>query len=103
MTVLDRAITEKAWREVVVSYATLHGWMAYFTWRSVHSPAGFPDLCLVRPSETAPRLCFAELKSEKGALTPAQEAWLIALRRVPGVEVFVWRPSDWITVRETLL
>jgi hypothetical protein len=32
--------------------------------------------------------------SERGRLTPDQEAWLDALRGVPSVEVYVWRPSD---------
>ena len=101
VTVLERAITETAWMRTVVQYATLHGWLCYHTFRSTHSPSGFPDLCLVRPSATA-RLVFAELKAETGKLTPTQEAWLIALRGVPGVEVFCWRPSDWPAVRDAL-
>jgi hypothetical protein len=70
--------------------AKVFGWRRYHTWLAKHSPAGFPDEVLVRP----PRLVFAELKSETGKLTPDQEEWLEELRQVPGVEVFVWRPSD---------
>lgn len=92
------------------------GWMGYHTHRSQHSPAGFPDLCLVHPG--AGRLVFAELKREKRSNpTPAQVAWLDALgviadrvvrpgtipARVPeqitghpvaSVDVYLWRPSD---------
>jgi hypothetical protein len=47
-------------------------------------------------------LVFAELKSERGKLKPEQEAWLEALRQVPGVEVHVWRPSDMDAIAEVL-
>jgi len=51
---------------------------------------GFPDLVLCRP----PRLIFVELKSETGKVSTDQQEWLKALRAC-GVEVHVWRPSDW--------
>jgi hypothetical protein len=88
------ALTEKEFAQQVADLARILGWACYRVWLSVRSPAGFPDLTLVRP----PRLIFAELKSEKGRLSPAQEAWLELLRQVPGVEVHVWRPSDWPTI-----
>ena len=75
---------------VIVEMATLFGWRHYHTWSSVHSPAGFPDLVLVRP----PRLIFAELKSQVGRVTPAQKAWLDDLYATPSTEVYLWRPSD---------
>mgnify|MGYP000098728519 CR=1 FL=1 len=90
MAPVNLRLTEKAFAQQVVDLARLLGWRVYRTWLSVRSPAGFPDLVLVRP----PRLIFAELKSEKGRLTPAQEAWLELLRQVPGAEVYVWRPAD---------
>lgn len=49
---------------------------------------GWPDLALLRDS----RLVFAEVKSLRCKVTPAQETWLQALARVPGVETYVWRP-----------
>jgi hypothetical protein len=61
------------------------------------SGAGWPDLVCVRP----PRLIFAELKSETGALRPRQCEWLDVLRLLPQVEVFVW-PADWDELVETL-
>lgn len=63
------------------------GWMEYHTYRSTKSPAGFPDLVLVRP----PRLIFVELKTEKGKLSEAQDAWINALVKT-NVEVAIWRP-----------
>lgn len=92
-------ITEKDWRQVVVDYARIRGWLCYFTWRSIHSPAGFPDLVLVRNG----RLIAAELKTERGRLGPSQREWLLALDGVPSVETATWRPSDWPAVRDALL
>ncbi len=82
--------TEKQWLGMVVDLAQTLGWEAYHPWLSIHSPRGWPDLALCRP----PRLILAELKTEKGKLTVPQERWLELLRAVPGVEVYLWRPSD---------
>ena len=68
--------------------AALLGWARYHTWLSKHSTAGFPDEVLVRP----PRVVYAELKGEKGRVTPAQAEWLTLLS-LCGVEVYLWRPS----------
>ena len=59
---------------------------------------GWPDLTLVR----APRLVFAELKSERGKLRPEQSDWLDVLRLLPQAEVFVWTPADWDELVEVL-
>jgi predicted carbohydrate-binding protein with CBM5 and CBM33 domain len=87
---LHPLITEKQWREAVVRFAEWHGWKVYWTWSSVHSPKGFPDLVLVRGE----RLIFAELKTEQGVLRGPQEQWCQALMAVPCTEYFIWRPSD---------
>lgn len=89
--------TEKQWQATVVEYAKLRGWRTYHTWISLRSAPGFPDLVLVR----RPRVVFAELKSERGALSEKQEAWLEDLR-ASGQNVFVWRPSDWPEVERVL-
>ncbi len=69
--------------------APMLGWrLCYHTLRSKGSQSGFPDRVLVRE-----RVIFAELKREKGVLTPAQIEWLNGLARA-GAEVYVWRPSD---------
>lgn len=80
----------------VVQFAKLSGWLVYHTHDSRRSPEGFPDLVLVR----GPRLVVAELKSETGVLSPAQKEWISALSRT--AETYVWRPSDWPEIEETL-
>ena len=84
-------LKEKQFQAQVVKVARLYGWVALSTWNSKHSPAGEPDLRLIRP----PRVVFAELKTEKGRVTPAQREVMGLLSLCPGVEAYLWRPSDW--------
>jgi len=91
-------ITERDFLASVRSLAQLLGWTCYHTWQSVHSPAGFPDLVLVRP----PRIIFAELKVGNRQPTPAQERWLNLLRECHGVEAYLWRPEDWEQIQAIL-
>lgn len=119
-------LTERQFQRQVIEYAQLMGWRcAHFRpaqtergWRTAVEAdgAGFPDLVLVRGVE----LIFCELKAEKGKLSAAQSEWLGTLetvaRRVAhmtacytgqrvepaGVEVYVWRPSDWPELEERL-
>lgn len=101
MSPVGGRMTEKELRTSIVRAAREFGWRVYFTWSSMHSPAGFPDLCMVRGD----RLIFAELKSEKGKVTAEQLGWLEALSschvgaqpRVSmghALEVYVWMPAD---------
>lgn len=53
--------------------------------------AGFPDLVMIRD-----RLLMVELKAEKGRMTPEQLDWAASLANA-GVEVYCWRPSQWIS------
>jgi len=95
-------ITEKQFEAQVKDLAKLFRWKYYHTWRSIHSPAGFPDCVMIRDG----LIIFAELKSEKGKLTEEQEAWIKELEAVAGhslgVMVFVWRPSDINRIVEVL-
>lgn len=84
-------VPEREFQAQVLQLAKLSGWFCYHTHDSRRSAAGFPDLVLVR----APRVLFAELKSEKGQTRPEQAAWLEALRGCRSVEVALWRPRDW--------
>tara|TARA_Y100000310_G_C20163888_1_gene570467 strand:- start:158 stop:457 length:300 start_codon:yes stop_codon:yes gene_type:complete len=84
-------MTEKELTRQVVQEAKNCGWLVYHTFLSVHSKAGFPDLCLVRP----PYMLMAELKSDEGTVKPAQEEWLGALKLVTEpLETYLWRPSS---------
>ena len=40
-------------------------------------------------------MIFAELKTEKGKVTPDQRIWFRALLDSGKVEVYLWRPSMW--------
>lgn len=69
----------------------LAGWdLSYHTYDSRRSPYGFPDVVLTK----VPRVVFAELKTETGQPTFEQWFWLWTLQQCPGVEAYLWRPSD---------
>lgn len=109
-----RAMTEAQLLDAVLGtprkpgLALALGWLGYHTHRSQHSPAGFPDLTLVKDG----RIVFAELKTERGKTSEDQDEWLEALGQVeaedridlasrdleglvePAVTVHLWRPRD---------
>jgi hypothetical protein len=89
-------ISEESWQEQIITYAQLNGWLVYHTRDSRRSAAGYPDLTLVRE-----HVIFAELKREKGTVSPDQRVWLSKLAAA-GAETYVWRPSDWDQVAEIL-
>ena len=94
----ELTISEKDFRKQVIDLLKTFHWRYYFTWNSIHSPAGFPDIVAARLS----RLIFAELKSDKGKVTPEQQEWLDLLEGTGKVEVFVWRPTDFEKIVEEL-
>jgi len=85
-----REVTESQLREQIRDICKLTGWKMYFTFNSMHSPKGMTDLILCRP----PRVIFAELKREDTDLKPDQEAWRDLLTACPGVEWYLWIPSQ---------
>ena len=118
-------ITEKQFSQQVEDLLNLYGWhWCHFRparteegWRTALSGhQGFPDYIATHP----PRLIFAELKSEKGKITPEQEEWLGMLRECGSypsssflddkgltlvyqrLGVYLWRPSDFETIIEIL-
>ena len=106
-------VTEKEFQASVQELAVPCGWRTYHVHDSRRQvrdrgglPAyvgdkdikGFPDLVLVRP----PRTIFAELKKEKGRVTPEQRQTLNLLGECPGVETYLWRPSDWDQIMDIL-
>lgn len=119
-----RKTTEKDFRQLVVDFARLHGWLVYFTWKSIHSPAGFPDCVFVRQTEepkqlstvalglgngrvvqdsTQPRLIIAELKVGKNQPTAEQCEWLEAMH-MAGVPSYLWYPTPecWDEIQRVL-
>jgi len=104
---LRARMSEDAFQQWVVDLAKVYGWRHYHTRFSKRSPSGFPDLVLARDG----RLIFAELKSEKGHLTPEQREWMADLARVAQrlfmtdpdtVREFLWRPSDMEQIEKVL-
>ena len=92
------SMTEREFQAQVIQYAGLAGWMIYHTYDSRRSQPGFPDLVLVRGRH----VIFAELKTDKGRVTPDQQHWLNSLEDVEFVDARLWRPKYWEEI-ETVL
>ena len=92
-------VSERVFQAGVVELARLGGWRVYHAYDSRRSEAGWPDLAMCRGE----RLVCAELKSRTGRVRADQRAWMLALGRVAGVEVYLWRePASWPEIREVL-
>ena len=120
-------ISERDFSTQVEDLLKLFGWrFCHFRpartasgWRTAMiGSKGFPDYIATRP----PRLLIFELKSEKGKVSPEQEAWLADLRECvkmitfvpivkgqlpggkedlslfPSIEVYLWRPNNFIEI-----
>lgn len=108
VVVVRLPLSEQGFQRAVIDLAHLRGWMvaafrpceARKGWRTpMQGDVGYPDLTMARRG----RVVFAELKSEKGRLSPGQEAWRSAIRGVWTIrEHHVWRPSDWDAILEVL-
>jgi len=102
-----RAVSERQWQHQVIVMAKTFQWrVAHFRpalnqrgqWQTAVQAdgAGFPDLVLAHPSGD---LIFAELKSDRGALSADQKRWAAVLNR----HFALWRPADYDAVRERLM
>jgi hypothetical protein len=92
--ILAEAMTEKDLQAHVRRVAKVNGWRAFCWWSSQHSPAGWPDIVLVREvNEHQARMVFVECKKEGGKVTPEQEE-VHRLLRLTRHGVFTWRPSS---------
>ena len=93
---------EKHFQQKVITVAQYYGWLVQHT-RAVNSEGrwmtpisgdpGFVDLTLVHPTRG---LIFAELKSDRGKVSPHQASWIEALGEY--AECHVWRPKDMHTI-----
>lgn len=98
MGMIARQMSERELQDNVIAMARTLGWEPYHTHDSRRSQPGYPDLTLAHVEQG--RLVFAELKTERGRLRPAQVVWLGILRSVArdrGLEVYEWRPSHWLS------
>lgn len=92
---INNSITEKVFQSQVEQLLKLCGYDYYHTWKSYHSPKGFPDIVAIKERGGTIINCFvAELKSKKGRITAEQQRWLY-LFQLRGIEGYIWRPSDW--------
>ena len=105
-------VKEADFQKIVINLAKMHGWLVHHPLPSMNKRGiwathelgdhGFPDLVLAHPTG---RVIFAELKSDKGKVSPLQSRWLSVLEQ--GAVVWVWRPADldWIAsyLRQPLL
>lgn len=90
-------MNEAQWQERITDLCDLLGLKWHHETDSRKSKSGFPDLVICGLNG----VIFAELKTEKGRVTAAQEEWLAMLINAR-VECYVWRPSDWFEVYHRL-
>lgn len=91
-------MTEKEFSQSIYDFAGILGYLVHRIYDSRRSKAGYPDLTIVGYG----RVIFVELKSEKGHTTHMQDIWAEELRQCPGVEYYLWRPSDWDEIEREL-
>lgn len=89
---------EKEYQRDIQLHLQRHGWLDYHPRVSFYDRPGFPDIVAIRP----PRVIFAEIKTDKGRLSPAQEEYKRQLEACPGVEYYIWRPRDWEMVKRII-
>ena len=88
-----RKTSHKEFEKDIDELFALFGYdLVYKTWKSLHSPKGFPDRVAVRVKDK--RKVWVELKKEGDEPTPEQVQWLEALKAV-GEEVYLWYPHDY--------
>lgn len=91
---------EKTFQQQVINLARQLGWKAYHPYDSRRSVPGYPDLTLCHAEHG---VIWAELKTEKGRVSPAQREWLDHLTAA-GQTAVIWRPRQWAdrTIHEAL-
>ena len=107
---LASTLREHDLQSYISNAARANGWLVHHSrpgmmrsgkWATpLQGNPGLPDLILCKP----PFLILAELKSQAGRVSQAQQQWLLALGGVPGIKAVIWRPSAWLdgTILRTL-
>jgi hypothetical protein len=88
------AMSEDDLEEAVRDLCAVHGVVRVHHRDSRGTTAGWPDDALLGPRGAV----FAELKTERGRVSRAQEA-MHERMRAAGLTVVVWRPSDLLSGR----
>jgi hypothetical protein len=101
-------VTESEFQDQVIEWAVFRGWKVQHqrparvirngreSWRTtIQGHKGAPDLLLARKGV----VIHAELKTDKGKLSPEQESW----RDSMGETWRLWRPSDWPAIERELM
>lgn len=96
----ERLKTEEEFQSAILYEADCAGWgLRYHPYDSRRSESGYPDLTMVHVDRGL--LVMAELKTDRGRVSPEQRGWLTGLR-MAGVHAPLWRPrmasaiSDWL-------
>lgn len=94
---MSRAMSEAEFQRQVEELCKYRHLLYYHVTRTdKRDQPGFPDLVIV-----GSRVVFAELKTEKGKMSPRQDEWAFALRNA-GAEHYLWRPSDLPEINKVL-
>jgi VRR-NUC domain len=89
--------TEAGFQRAVLGAAEALGWVCVHFPAMLANPSGWPDLLCFRDG----RCLLMELKRENGRLGPKQAEWIERLAAV-GIDVRVFRPSQWDAIETTL-
>ena len=107
-----KAMAETEFQAFVVKAAHAAGWLVahfrkarirradgsiYYATPAAVEGVGWPDLVLVKR-----RVLYREVKTERGVVSPDQQAWLDALGAA-GADAKVWRPRDLEEIETELL
>lgn len=92
----QRRQTEAEFQAAVIEAAERLGWLCFHWPNAIINPI-WPDLTLIKDG----RVIFAELKAERGKLSPKQRERFQELAGA-GMDVRVWRPSQWEWIEQTL-
>jgi hypothetical protein len=88
-----RTVSEAAMREAIIELVTLQGGRVFYIADTRQAPelVDLPDLIVLLPHRRA--VAFVELKSQRRATTPGQEAVLELLAECQVCESFIVRPE----------
>ena len=96
--VVLKATTEAQYQKQIVDLAEACGWLVWHDNDPRRNSAGLPDLLMVR----GPVLLFIEVKTEKGKVSPEQEAFIGRLKQVKYVHADVVRPRHFEQIAQVL-